>query len=191
MVGKIGNGQLVQVKEDKWILVKTSRAIISPFPTDSYKTKVSALINPKLGIWKSDMVERFFLPHEANLILGIPLSKKLTPNRIIWGLMPSGMFLTSSVHKMLVACDVTNIAGSSSLVPQNQFWKGLWQSRVPNKVKHFARHVCHNALPTITNLYQHHINSSDICESYNDQPEDTLHALWLCKEVECVWNSIS
>ena len=76
MVWRIGNGEAVRIKEDKWLPVRPSRVIISPLPSVMAETKVSSLINQELSVWKSDEVNRVFLPHEASLILTIPLSRR-------------------------------------------------------------------------------------------------------------------
>lgn len=99
-------------------------------------------------------MEQLFLPHEALSILGIPLGPRMPPNQIIWGLTPFGCFTTSSAYKLLVSCDSSNIASSFDLWPQKQFWKGVWNLRVPNKIKHFDWRACNNALPTMVNLHQ-------------------------------------
>ena len=62
---------------------------------------------------------------------------------------------------------------------------------MPNKVKHFAYKACNNALPTMSNLAHRHISTSDLCEQCKAAPEDTIHALWACKELEGVWGSLS
>lgn len=92
---------------------------------------------------------------------------------------------------MLVSCDSTNNAGSSSLVRQKCFWRSLWQLRVPNKIKHFAWRACLESLPTMTNLQHRCIITLDTCEACQTQPEDTLLALWSCPKLEEVWNSLS
>lgn len=92
---------------------------------------------------------------------------------------------------MLVSCDLTNNAGSSSLVRQKCFWRSLWQLRVPNKIKHFAWRACLESLPTMTNLQHRCITTLDTCEACQTQPEDTLLALWSCPKLEEVWNSLS
>ena len=94
---------------------------------------------------------------------------------------------------MLVALDNSGEAGSSSPDPQLTFWKSLWSLtlRVPNKVKHFAWRACNNALPTMVNLQQRHISTSDLCEQCTTKPEDTLHALWACSKLEEVWRTLS
>ena len=44
MVWRVGDGQLIRIKEDRWLPMGTSSAIISPFPSVLPKTKVSELI---------------------------------------------------------------------------------------------------------------------------------------------------
>ena len=64
------------LKDDKWLPVKSSSSIVSPLALMLAETKVHTLINPDLGVWKQDMVHQLFLPHEALMILGIPIAKE-------------------------------------------------------------------------------------------------------------------
>ena len=41
----------------------------------------------------------------------------------------------------------------------------------------------------MANLHRWHIIPNDICEISKVQPDDQIHALWSCKEVEAVWGS--
>ena len=106
------------LKEDKWLPVKSSSSIVSPLASVLAETKFHTLINPNLGVWKQDMVHQFFLPHEALMILGIPLSKRNPPNRIVWAHTPFGLFSTSSAYKLLVSSILAGLADSSILRPQ-------------------------------------------------------------------------
>nr|POF23660.1 hypothetical protein CFP56_76966 [Quercus suber] len=87
----------------------------------------------------------------------MPLSIRLPPDKIIWGLTPSGMFTTKSAYKLLVSRNSTNHAGTSSFENQRLFWRSLWQLRVLNKLKHFAWRASSDALPTMTSLVWRHI----------------------------------
>ena len=141
------------------------------------ETKICSLIDPAEGHWKPEVIQQLFLPHEAELILGIPLSARSPPDRVVWAYTPLGSFSTSSAYKLLVASYSVNNVGSSSLALQNQFWKGIWHLRVPNKIKHFLWRVCNNALPTKSNLFRRQIIASDTCELCNGAPEDVMHAV--------------
>lgn len=170
--------------------MRTSSAIISPLPSILLETKVSELIDPNLITWKIERVKQMFLPHEASMILGIPLSLRKPPDRVVCAHTPSSEFSTSSAYKLLVASALVNNAGSSLRVAQKHFWKGVWQLHVPNKIKHFIWRVCNNALQTKSNLFRRQITTSNTCELCNGAPKDVLYAVWTCKELEVVWNLI-
>ena len=186
MVWRIGNEQSVRIREDKWLPVQTNRSTLSPLHDVQPETKVSTLINQDLGIWNSSQIEQMFLPYKSTMNLGIPLSPRLPFDRIIWGLTLNGRYSTSSAYKTSVSCASSNNANSSNLEAQKLVWNGIWQLRTPNKIKHFVWHACNNALPTMKNPYHHYISTSEICEICRIDAEDPLHALWFCKELDCV-----
>ena len=124
------------------------------------------------------------------MILGVPLSLRKPPDRVVWAHTPSGEFSTSSAYKLLVASASVNNAGSSSGVAQKHFWKWVWQLRVPNMIKHFIWGACNNALPTKSNLFRRQITTSDTCELCNGAPKDVLNVVWSSKELEVVWSPI-
>jgi len=100
------------------------------------------------------------------------------------------MLTTSSAYKMIVSCDSMSIAGSSNMENQKKFWKTLWQLQVPNKIKHFVWKACNDALPTKANLHYRHVTDSDTNDLCKEHPKDTIHALWLFKEIACVCSSL-
>lgn len=128
------------------------------------------------------------MPQEASTILVIPLSRRCPPDKIAWAYTPSGVFSTSSAYKLLASGVNESQAETSNQTAQKQFRKAVWGLWVPNKFKHFIWRACNNALPTMSNLFRP-ITSSDKCELYNLYPEDPLHAIWLCSEMETTWSS--
>ena len=153
-------------------------------------TRVNSLIKAETGEWDTLEIQRMFLPHEAVIICGIPLSTRLPSDRIIWGLTTSGTFTTKSAYKLLVSHASTNLAGSSSSVQQRKFWRDLWLL-VPNKIKHFAWRACNSSLPTMVNLQRRHISVLSTCEACETEHEDELHALWSCSKLAEVWSSLN
>lgn len=139
--------------------MKSSSSIISPLHLVFPESRVSSIIDFDLGLWKSDLVQQFFLPHEASLILGIPFSRRSPTDRVVCAHTPSDMFSTSSAYKLLAASITASNARSSSVEPQKQFWRGIWWLCVPNKIKHFIWRACNNALPTKSNLFQRQITT--------------------------------
>nr|POE46299.1 hypothetical protein CFP56_64940 [Quercus suber] len=104
----------------------------------------------------------------------MPLSIRLPPDKIIWGLTPSGMFTTKSAYKLLVSRNSTNHAGTSLFENQRQFWRSLWQLRVLNKLKHFAWRASSDALPTMTSLVWRYIATIEIKEDYRAETFVTI-----------------
>ena len=76
------------------------------------------LINRDLGVWRTNVVQQSFLPHETQLILGIPFSQRSTANRVVWSFTPNGSFSTSSAYKLLTNLATSGSAGSFALEPQ-------------------------------------------------------------------------
>ena len=158
-----------------------------PPPSLPPDVKVSALINAETASWNVNQIQTHFMPNDARLILSIPLSPRLPPDRLIWSLTPSGVFSARSAYHMLANNALVNNAGSSNPNPQKSFWRGLWQLRVPNKVKHFAWRACNDGLPTMVSLLPRHVVQSALCNNCHTQNEDPRHAVWGYPELECVW----
>ena len=83
MVWRIGDGCSVQIREDKWIPSLLATKIISPLAILPLTSTVSSLIDIDTHLWKVDLIRHDFLPYEANLILGIPLSGHDIPDKLI------------------------------------------------------------------------------------------------------------
>ena len=104
----------MQIKEDKWIPTRPGSVPASPLSAALPDPMVGGLINHDLGIWKSDLVHQHFLPHEARMIMGIPLSPRFPSDRMAWSLTPSSKFSTNNAYKLLAATASTSQEGSSS-----------------------------------------------------------------------------
>ena len=190
MVWHIGTGEVVRIKEDRWLPGRANCSVISSLPSLDPDVKVSTLIDQDSVAWKTEAVQQLFLPHEAEIILGIPLSIRRPADCIIWAHTPSGMFTTCSAYKLLVSCDASSSAGGSNPEAQKKFWKGIWQLQVPNKITHFVWRICNNAMPTMVNLYRRQIVPSACCALCNALPDDSLHAVWSCEAISGVWSTL-
>ena len=116
----------MRIKEDRWLPGRANCSVISPLPSLAPNAKVSSLIDPGRVAWRTEAIQQMFMPHEADIILGISLSTRRPDDRIIWAHMLTGMFTTSSAHKILVSCDISSSAGGSNLKGQKKFWKSIW-----------------------------------------------------------------
>ncbi|XP_030925104.1 uncharacterized protein LOC115952172 [Quercus lobata] len=107
-------GEAVRIKEDRWLPGHVNGSVISPLPSMAPDVKVSSLIDPARVAWRTEVVQQLFLPHEADMILGIPLSSRRPDDRIIGAHTPSGMFTSCSAYKLLVSCDISTSVGGSN-----------------------------------------------------------------------------
>ena len=74
MIWCVGNGDSMRRKGDRWLPNQACCFVISPLPQVDDDTRVSSLIDQDSFAWKVSLVKELFLPHEADMILGIPLS---------------------------------------------------------------------------------------------------------------------
>ena len=81
---RVGNGESILLWSDKWLPSPASQKVLSPtshiLPNDA---KVSALIDLEKKEWNEQLVRHVLGAEEADLVLGIPLSMNLPPDRCI------------------------------------------------------------------------------------------------------------
>lgn len=117
-----------------------------------------------------------FLPHEAEIILGLPLSNSLPDDKLIWNPSSNGIFSIRSAYKLTMEVRDQPRDGSCSNDSDIKcFWRRIWRLHIPNKVKHFAWIACKNILPTLSNLKRRGIIEDDTCEACGTDTESTGH----------------
>ena len=70
----IGNKEKVSIWDDWWLPTLEAFKVVSPKPSQPEAKVVAELIDMDRRCWDVAKIRRMFLPHEANVILGIPLS---------------------------------------------------------------------------------------------------------------------
>ena len=98
---RVGNGCLIHIWEDKWLLTPSTFKVISPLREFGDFPMVSSLIDQETKWWKPNVVRTLFLPFEADTILKIPLSQNLLADSLIWIGNKRGCSL-SKVHTSLL-----------------------------------------------------------------------------------------
>ena len=187
----IGNGEGVRIWKDKWIPSPDSFQVTSLVGPHGEWEKVSALVDKDRRGWDVGKVKNMFLPHEADLILSIPISAKLPKDSLIWAWTSNGMFTVKSAY--IVAQKVLkdgggrgDEGGSSDSSRMRGIWKMVWSLNCPNKIKHFLWRACKNILPTKLSLKTRGVGKDGRCDTCGLE-ETSGHALWSCKLAEEVW----
>lgn len=60
--------------------------------------------------------------------------------------------------------------------------------RIPIKVKNFVWRSFHNSIPSMINLWCHHVPVNGLCPVCQEEVETTDHALFQCSRAREVWN---
>ena len=112
----VGNGNKIRLWEDKWLPTPTHFKPISPRTNLQEGSQVSSLIDQTLCTWKEDVVRNTFLPHEAEVILGIPLSSFPTEDRRVWSATANGLFSVRSAYRVAQRLQENENIGQSRTV---------------------------------------------------------------------------
>ncbi|KAL5781697.1 hypothetical protein ACOSP7_006726 [Xanthoceras sorbifolium] len=170
---KIGNGESVRVYEDSYLPRDSTFRVFSPRILPEGVT-VSALLQEP-GFWHVDIVMRYFIHEEADLILSLPLSLHPRRDSFLWHFDSRGLFSVRSAYKVALGLQQESLASSSK--GALEVWKHLWKFDVPNKIKVFAWRACKEILPTNLNLSKKGIPVSYLCSFCGLTSESSDHAL--------------
>ena len=100
----VGNGERVQIWRDWWLLTSESFKVISPRTTHPNSEMMASFINLETRSWDVTKVRNTFLPHKAQVILGIPISPRLPNDSLIWAWTPNGKFTVNNAYIVAQKC---------------------------------------------------------------------------------------
>lgn len=140
------------------------------------------------GGWNSDLINKVFLPFEANAILKIPLFLHWGKDQQECGCTKNGLFSVKSTYYLVFSLKNAIESGSHEQDSSYRlFWKTLWKLQLPNKVKNFIWRACRDSLPTKSHLFHRKIVASSLCAFSCEVEEDIFHILCKCSTVHPVW----
>lgn len=73
---RVGNGERINIWNHKWLPDQNGFKTWSMPKIMETNAIVASLIHTNTGEWKSKLVKNVFIPHGAEMILNIPLSKR-------------------------------------------------------------------------------------------------------------------
>ena len=111
---RVGNGRDISVWGNKWLPSPSTFKLVSPRQFLHQDTKVSELTDMATASWKSDILDALFLPHEAEMIKGIPLSSRLFADKLIWVEASNDKFSVKSAYALATRLAVNANQGTSS-----------------------------------------------------------------------------
>ena len=167
-------GKIVHIWKDRWIPSPESFKVTSPIGVHTGMEKVSSLLDTDRKAWDVVKVKNLFLPHEAEMVLSIPISGTLPEDSIVWAWTSNGSYSVKSGYKVAqkVLKEVSNWGdrgSSSDNSGMKPIWKVVWRLNCPNKIKHLLWRACKNILPTKLRLKAQGIDVNDywamVCSS--------------------------
>ena len=96
----IGNGEGVRIWKDRWLPSPDSFKVTSPVGSHTGLELVSSLVDVDRRGWDAERVRNIFLPHEADLILSMPISARLPADSRIWAWSSNGRFTVKSAYNV-------------------------------------------------------------------------------------------
>ena len=184
---RIGTGQKVQIWQHTWLPSKPPTRVLSPMLEGWEKTTVEVLINEENRTWNDEVLAGLFVPEEVELIKRIPLLKHPTENKLYWSWTQNGQYTYKSGYRFLKKEEEV-VRPEVAQNRDKNLWRSIWSLQVPNRVKTFLWRVCHDAIPTKSNLKRRHILVDSLCECCWKEDKTPLHALWSCSELSSVWS---
>ncbi|KAL0011877.1 hypothetical protein SO802_006985, partial [Lithocarpus litseifolius] len=152
-------------------------------------TKVNELINQVTRVWKKNIIDALFMPFEAELIKGIPISSRLPPDKLIWAETPNGKFNVRSAYDVAMRLSKPEDKGASSDNSKMRFfWRRLWDLPLPHKKRHFVWRACKDILPTKASLRRRNVVQDQTCDGCRVDADTISHLFWSCPQARKVWS---
>ena len=145
-IWRVGDGALINIWERRLLPFTASSKVLSP-QGSSDVVWVKKLLVPNSGIWDSDLLDRTFIPWEAEEIKRIHVCAHGQNDAYIWPLTPDGNYSVHSAYRMLAMDKFSGEPASLNSNSTNQVWKAVRKIRAPNKVRHFIWRAVKDFLP--------------------------------------------
>ena len=186
---RVGNGNSIRVWGDEWLPSFSTYKVASPRMFLHQDTKVNELIDQATGGWKKNVINALFMPFEAEVIKGIPLSSRLPLDKLIWVETPNGKFSVRSAYGVAMRLSKPEDKGANSDNSKMRlFWRTLWGVPLPHKVRHFAWRACKDVLPTKASLKKRNMVQDQTCDGCRAGAETTGRLFWSCPKAREVWS---
>ncbi|KAK2642330.1 hypothetical protein Ddye_024093 [Dipteronia dyeriana] len=134
--------------------------------------------------WNEDLVRSSFSTDVAFLIISIPCTDNLISDYLVWHYDKWGSYSVKSGYRLGFSLALNpsflGLSGSDS------WWKYLWRTQIPVKVKLFLWRACHDWVHVYQNLVGIGVVMDSRCPICKGRHETNLHALWCCPMLKLI-----
>jgi len=175
----IGLGVFIPILNEPWL--PNGECIRSDIPGAHFVQNftINSLMNLHDKSWNELTIRQVFSVDVADRILHTPLIPQVDVDRIIWKAERNGRYFVRSDYKLCVFELV-----DASYLWRPGYWTGIWNLKVPPKVKNLIWRICRGCLPTRVRL----LDKGVTCASCESEHEDITHVFFSCLFAIQVWN---
>uniref|UniRef100_A0A803QQ69 Reverse transcriptase n=1 Tax=Cannabis sativa TaxID=3483 RepID=A0A803QQ69_CANSA len=182
---RVEEGSRVRVNEDRWIprgapFTLRTPALVSP------NTYVNTLLDDS-GNWRIESLEKIMHKDDIPWVVGIQTRRDRGEDALMWHYTVNGDYTVASGYN-LIQTEKQKAETSNKSIARG-WWKSVWQSSITPKMKNFVWRVCHNWLPSKSELVKRGIQLDSICSGCWNREETIGHALWKCPRLKVVWQT--
>uniref|UniRef100_A0A803PGT3 Reverse transcriptase domain-containing protein n=1 Tax=Cannabis sativa TaxID=3483 RepID=A0A803PGT3_CANSA len=182
---RVEEGSRVRVNEDRWIPRGAQFTLRTPalVPPNTY---VNTLLDDS-GNWRIESLEKIMHKDDIPWIVGIQTRRDRGEDALMWHYTMNGDYTVASGYN-LIQREKQKAETSNKSIARG-WWKSVWQSSITPKMKNFVWRVCHNRLPSKSELVKRGIQLDSTCSGCWNREETIGHALWKCPRLKVVWQT--
>jgi ribonuclease HI len=189
-IWRVGDGNQINIWNDQWIPTSHNMKIQTRRGR-RLVTTVNELINPIDGRWDEQLIRDVFWPIDAERILKIPLFNG-REDLVAWHFNRNGLFSVRSAYHVqwenkFGSRPEAHQAGGSDY---SQVWKGLWELKLPSKIKIFGWRALRGFIPTRGILANKHVGNDSSCPVCHMGCEDIYHLFFNCQRAQAIWRCL-
>ncbi|XP_074351625.1 uncharacterized protein LOC141690750 [Apium graveolens] len=179
---RIGDGSSTKIWKVPWLMCPENGFLTTEMVDELQHVTVQSLLDENTGGWDDDVLDDILNERDRELVRQIPLSTRRRDDTWFWLFDDKGKFTVKSCYR--------NLRGEAAC-PDAEFWRKLWNLKLPGKVLNLVWRACRDCLPTTQALALKRVNVPVMCPWCQLCEEDGVHVLFQCSFAREVWTTAS
>ncbi|XP_074318424.1 uncharacterized protein LOC141655234 [Silene latifolia] len=180
---KFGNGNLIDIRKDAWIL--GSKPCFMSLVQPQNISFADLLIDSTQ--WNRENVFKYFHSVSARKICALELPPEPTDDFIYWKYIEDGSFSSSSAYSFLLHNNLPSVVAAQTPVNQDFQWSLIWRLPCQQHIKIFLWKIVHGILPIADMLIRRGMPINSSCSLCHKDRETVSHLFRDCDFVKRIW----
>ncbi|XP_019197208.1 PREDICTED: uncharacterized protein LOC109191092 [Ipomoea nil] len=176
--GGLGMVSELECEGDPWLPDTNNPYITTPAQEYLGNPNVSSLFCVNSKSWDVGVLRDIFCERDVNQILSVPIPYGMRRDVLFWSGDDKGVYSVGSGYRLAVGGEVNG---------EGVVWRGMWNLRVPPKVKCFFWNLCTKRLPTKDALLIKHVPCDPVCVMCGKANESVVHLFINCEYAHKCW----